>query len=150
MSDITFRTATSDDAEQLSTLLGELGYPTPASEIPARLATLVALEKSLVLVAAREGQAVGLITVIIYPSIHARAPVSLITSLVVSSEMRGHGIGSSLVARAEEWAAENGAGRLTVGSGLQRVETHLFYEQRGYKRSGIRFAKLLNENSAKR
>lgn len=149
MSGITFRNATVDDAEQLSTLLGELGYPTPASEVPARLAALTALEKNLVLVAASEEKAVGLITVMIYPSIHARDPVSLITSLVVSSEMRGHGIGSSLVARAEAWAAENGAGRLTVGSGLQRVETHLFYEQRGYKRSGIRFAKMLKENSAR-
>ena len=149
MSDITFRNVTPDDAEQISTLLGELGYPTPASEVPARLAALTALEKNLVLVAASEEKAVGLITVMIYPSIHARDPVSLITSLVVSSEMRGHGIGSSLVARAEAWAAENGAGRLTVGSGLQRVETHFFYEQRGYKRSGIRFAKMLNENSAR-
>jgi GNAT superfamily N-acetyltransferase len=149
MSGITFRTATPDDAEQLSTLLGELGYPTPASEIPARLAALTSFEKSLALVAARENEAVGLITVIIFPSIHARDPVSLITSLVVSSEVRGHGIGSSLVARAEEWAAENGAGRLTVGSGLQREETHLFYEQRGYKRSGIRFAKMLKENPAR-
>ena len=147
---LVFRPPAAADAERLSHLLAELGYPTPAEEVPIRLAELAAFPKALVLVAERQLEVVGLITMIIYPSIHAKRPSCLITSLVVSSDYRGKGIGSALLARAEQWALDNGAVRVSVGSGLHRPDTHQFYENRLYARSGIRFTKLLSEGSGTR
>ena len=143
---LAFRPAEPGDAEFLSVLLGELGYPTPAEEVPDRLAAIAEVSKSLALVATIEDEVVGLITIIIFPAIHQKLPGSLITSLVVSSKYRGKGIGSELVSRAEKWAAENGAARVTVGSGLRRKETHQFYLNRQYDHSGMRFTKSLSAN----
>jgi GNAT superfamily N-acetyltransferase len=138
-----FRLAEAGDARILSELLAELGYPAPPEEIPARLISLAASPKVLVLVATVDEEVAGLITTHVYSTIHAQAPVALITALVVSSRHRGRGIGSALVVEAEQWAIGNGVRRISVGSGLQRIETHGFYEARGYARSGIRFAKIL-------
>ena len=81
----------------------------------------------------------------IIPSIHSSAPVALLTTLVVDQKHRGGGIGSELVSRVERWAADNGAARISVTSGIQRQGTHDFYERRNYKRTGLRFTKIFME-----
>lgn len=143
---ITFRHAEVTDAQIIAQLLGELGYPAESEEIPERLAALARFPNALALVAASSGNVVGLITSHILPSIHAKQPVAWITSLVVSGEYRGKGIGSALVVRAERWAAANGAERVSVTSGLHRELTHRFYERRDYQRSGLRFTKALEND----
>jgi GNAT superfamily N-acetyltransferase len=55
-----------------------------------------------------------------------------ITGLVVSGEMRRRGVGRSLVAQAETWAAEISAGTIVVRSNAKRVESHEFYPALGY------------------
>ena len=147
---VAFRAARADDAQFLSRLLGELGYPTPAAEVPDRLVQLAAFPKTLVLVAEIDGEVGGLITMIIYPSIHAKQPVAFITSLVVAPEYRGKGIGSDLVGRGERWAVDNGAIRVSVGSGLHRKDAHQFYENLFYELSGMRFTRWLNKDSGTR
>ncbi len=132
-----------NDAGCLSDLLGQLGYPTAVVELPDRLSAFAKFPKALALVAAIGEDVIGLVTSHIFPSIHATKPIALITSLVVSDKHRDKGIGSELVARAELWAAAEGAERVSVASGLQRVATHQFYERRGYGRSGVRFTKWL-------
>jgi hypothetical protein len=47
------------------------------------------------------------------------------------------------VKQVEEWAAANGAKRLSVTSGKQRKATHEFYEKRDYENTGLRFTKNL-------
>jgi GNAT superfamily N-acetyltransferase len=139
--EIAIREAQPSDASSISGLLAQLGYPAPASEIPLRLVRLAAFPSALVLVAADKESAVGLITAHIIPTVHASEPVALLTALVVAESHRGQGIGSELVSRAERWAAGNGAVRVSVSSGLQRADTHRFYEQRNYQRTGLRFTK---------
>lgn len=139
------RPAVASDAPILSQLLGQLGYPASVPEIPGRLQALANHSTAAAFVATnRFAEVVGLITVHILPSIHDNDPVAWLTTLVVLEDARGAGVGSALVLHVEQWAAENGARRLSVTSGIQRQATHEFYEKRHYERTGLRFTKRLD------
>jgi GNAT superfamily N-acetyltransferase len=127
----------------VSRLLGELGYPSPAEQIPGRLQRLADNPPALALVAVEDVAVVGLITAQVSQSIHAEEPIAYLTTLVVAESHRGKGIGSRLVTAVEHWAVEHGAARVSLTSGLHRAETHAFYERRSYQRTGIRFTKAL-------
>lgn len=142
---VTIRPALPADAEVLSELLAQLGYPAPASDIPQRLRALSNSPSSAAFVATnRFGEVVGLVTGHIIASIHDNSPVAWLTTLVVLEDARGAGIGSALVRHVERWAAEKGAQRLSVTSGNHRQATHDFYEKRDYERTGLRFTKRLD------
>ena len=143
--EISIRAAQPDDAPILSELLAQLGYPATSDEIPARLAAVNEFPRALALVALRDENVVGLVTSHIIPSIQAAEPVALLTTLVVAASHRGKGIGSRLVSAAERWAADHGAAKVSVTSGAHRVESHLFYENRNYVRSGFRFTKTVHD-----
>jgi GNAT superfamily N-acetyltransferase len=141
---LTIRPAVASDAPVLCELLGQLGYPASESEIPARLSAVAGFPRAAAFVATNGyGEVVGLITAHIFPSIHDNGPVAWLTTLVVLEDARGAGIGSALVNHVEKWAAENGAKRLSLTSGIQRKETHAFYEKRDYENTGLRFTKQL-------
>ena len=137
------RRAAASDASALARLVGELGYPADADAMPTRLAALYESGHAVALVAERGGTVIGLATAHVITTIHAPAPVALLTALVVAGSARGHGAGRRLVAAAEEWAREHGAVRIAVTSGAQRTEAHQFYERIGYRRTGVRFGRLL-------
>lgn len=141
------RRAEASDAQALSELLTQLGYPSSVSEIAARLDALNAFPRAVALVAINGfGEVVGLVTGHLFPSIHDNQPVAWLTTLVVLEDARGAGIGSSLVNHIEEWAKHNGAKRLAVTSATHREDAHAFYERRDYERTGLRFAKHLYPN----
>jgi predicted N-acetyltransferase YhbS len=140
---ITIRPAHPDDSDTIADLLGQLGYPAAAADIPGRLAKLAEHRHAVVLVAVDGQQVVGVITSHMYPSLHSATPIAYLTSLVVAESHRGRSVGSQLTSRIEQWAKERGAARLSVTSALHRTETHGFYERRGYDRTGLRFAKKL-------
>jgi len=141
------RRAEASDAQALSELLTQLGYPSSVSEIAARLEALRAFPSAVAVVAVNGfGEVVGLVTGHLFPSIHDNQLVAWLTTLVVLEDARGAGIGSSLVTHIEQWAMRNGARRLALTSGAHREEAHAFYERRDYERTGLRFAKHLYPN----
>jgi predicted N-acetyltransferase YhbS len=141
---ITIRAAAPSDAPLLCELLTQLGYPASEAEIPARLNAVANFPRAAAFVATNGyGEVVGLVTTHIFPSIHDNEPVAWLTTLVVLEDARGTGIGSALVKHVEQWAARNGARRLSVTSGKQRKATHEFYEKRDYESTGLRFTKKL-------
>ena len=141
---ITIRAAAPSDAPILCELLAQLGYPASVAEIPARLSALASFPRAAAFVATNGyGEVVGLATAHIFPSIHDNGPVAWLTTLVVLEDARGAGIGSALVRHVEQWAAQNGAKRLSVTSGMHRKATHEFYEKRDYDNTGLRFTKKL-------
>ena len=142
--DLTYREATADDAAGIAILLGELGYPAEAEEIPGRLAALAGQRATIVMVAVHAEAVVGVITAMVFPALHSPEPVAWITSMVVSSEHRSHGIGSALVERIEKWALGHGAARVSLTSALRRENAHAFYvTKQGYEKTGLRFSKVL-------
>jgi GNAT superfamily N-acetyltransferase len=140
---VIIRPPTDEDAEALSVLLGELGYPTGANEIPGRLAALRGDPRVAMWVAEVDESVVGLATAHIIASIHAPAPVAMLTVLVVSERARGRGIGARLVAEAEAFARARGAPKISLTSALHRAGAHEFYKRLGYEHTGVRLTKVL-------
>ena len=65
------RAPADSDASRLASLLGELGYPAEAKDLPRRLATLSERGGAAAFVAEVDGVVVGLATVHAFASIHA-------------------------------------------------------------------------------
>lgn len=143
------REATESDADPIAALLGELGYPSAPTAIPARLARLSRGSASLVVLAEEQGQVVGLATGRAFPALHTDALIAYLTSVVVSSASRKRGVGRELVHHVEEWARNLGAAHLTLvtGIGVRRADAHAFYERLGYERTGHRYVIRLREPS---
>ena len=140
---IEIRPATAADAPALADLLGHLGYPADALDLPARLDRLRAAGDDA-LIALGDGAALGLATVHARAVLHSATPVAQLTALVVSPAARGRGVGRALVAVAERWARDHGATRLVVTTALHRAEAPLFYERLGFDHTGRRYVKRLD------
>jgi GNAT superfamily N-acetyltransferase len=91
MSSATIRPAVEGDAETVALLLAELGYPLPAAEAEKRLART----EQHVLVAAADGQVIGLLAVSTLLSLTRAKPVLWVNAIVVATGARGHGVGHS-------------------------------------------------------
>lgn len=138
------RAATSEDAPAIAELLGILGYPASSDEVLARLARLDTMDWAVTLVADLDGRAVGVVTGHVFPSIHSTPVVAWLTSLVVSDRHQRQGIGGALTRAIEDWARKQGAIRVSLTSGLQRVAAHAFYQRLGYEHTGLRLTKPLH------
>ena len=148
MDTLKIRPAASGDAATLGPLLEQLGYPTDAAEIPERIEKLQARPGTTVLVAENEiGELLGVVTVHLFQTMHADEPVAWMTALVVEEKARGQGVGSALVARAEDWAIEHGALRISLTSALHRESAHEFYKARDYEHTGVRLTKIFVNRS---
>jgi len=131
------------DATEIAACLSALGYGTPASLVTERLASFAKSPMDAVFVASVFGHAslLGIVSVHLLPLFHAPGFLGRITSLAVSSEARGKGVGKALVAAAEEWAWSEGAQRMEVTSGDHRLAAHAFYQAAGYSLDERRFIK---------
>src|SRR3954464_13467144 len=138
MHSLRIRPATADDAIALGRLLGQLGYPTDPEEIPGRLDKLYARPGNAGLVAESDGEVVGALTVHMFPSLHTSEPIAWLTAVVVDEKARGQGIGAAMVTKAEEWAIEHGARRISLTSALHRTRAHKFYKDLAYEHTGVR------------
>src|SRR4051812_33620048 len=151
MDSLRIRPADSRDAAALSRLLSQLGYPTDAGDVPSRLDKLRARPGTTVLVAEDVGgEVIGAVTVHLFDSLHTDLPTAWLTAVVVEETVRGRGVGTLLVERAEDWARQHGARRVALTSALRRTEAHKFYTDRGYEHTGVRLAKELVSSTAPR
>jgi GNAT superfamily N-acetyltransferase len=141
--DLTIRAAEATDGQEISDLLGQLGYPAGPDRIPGRLARMAAEAGQTVLVAAEDERVVGLATVIVRHVIHDDAPFARLAALVVAEDRRGRGIGRALAAAAEEVAVAAGCTVIEVTSGDHRPGAHDFYRGVGYEERPRRFLKRL-------
>ena len=140
MSAPTVRRAAPDDAPVVARLLGELGYPTDAADVPARLAAIRREGNDVFVAGDASGDVLGLISLVHYATIHASGPTAYIMALVVSSTARGRGVGRALVDHAKRWATARGCRRLTVTSAEHRDGAHAFYPACGMPYTGRRFS----------
>ena len=141
-STLTIRTARQDDVPALAGLLTELGFPAPPDTVAARLTAMLA-QAHEILVAVREEERLGLLTVHITPVLHRPTPVGRITALVVTERARGQGIGRALVETAERLLARQGCGLIEVTSNRRLTGAHGFYERLGYETTSLRLKKSL-------
>jgi len=135
------REAAPRDAEALSGLLGELGFPTDAKDIRKRLAALQkAGEPPLV---ADEAGPLGCLTWHVTPVLHRPTAVGRVTMLVVTKKARGRGVGRALLEAAEDRLRAAGCALVEVTSNIELGGAHEFYKGRGYRRTSYRFVKEL-------
>src|SRR5205807_1759256 len=121
------------------------GYPSEAATIPERLQKLHSRPGTIALVAEDAGRVIGCVTVHLFNALHTSEPNAWLTALVVDESVRGKGVGSALVKRAEDWAIEHGAQRIALTSALRRKEAHEFYKSRDYEHTGVRLTKIFTK-----
>lgn len=134
------RDASATDAEALSNLCNQLGYPSTPNAMPSRLERLTS-DNARALVAEWGGRVVGLATIHLRFTMNREAPLAQLTLLVVDESSRAKGIGRALVEQAEAWAVECGSKRIVVTTALDRSGAHAFYERLSYTHTGRRYAK---------
>lgn len=143
MTDTTIRQAAASDAAAIARLLGQLGYPTEAGDVPERLDRIESRHQAAVFLAERSGRVVGLATVHLLSIVNRRRDVALLTALVVDAADRGTGVGRALVQAVEDFARRAGCERLSVTTQESRTDAHAFYKRVGLPHTGRRFGKML-------
>lgn len=122
------RSAVPDDAEAIARLSGELGYPTTQADARRRLFDIKTSQNHAVMVAEDgSGSVVGWIHVFRSRRLGGE-PFAELGGLVVTEGLRGRGIGSRLVAEAEEWASKREIATLRIRTRTTRNDARLFYE----------------------
>lgn len=142
MDAITIRPFATGDATGVARLITELGYPSEAANMAARMSTIVARPDFATFVADAGGLVVGVLGAQVSPSYEHDAPAGRIVALVIGEGWRGSGVGRRLVAAAEAWMIGKGADRVAVTSHVRRADAHAFYLRLGYAQTGLRFAKV--------
>jgi GNAT superfamily N-acetyltransferase len=137
------RSATQSDAAELARLLTVLSYPTAEEAIADRWEEWAAAGNVALVAVRPDGTLAGVATLHQMRVLHRPKAVGRITALVVDTLLRGQGIGRALVAAAEEALRSAGCGLLEVTSNMRLVDAHAFYEQLGYEKTSLRFAKVL-------
>lgn len=128
----------------LASLMGELGYPISLADMRKRFGFVASSPADEILVAESKGEVVGLVGVRVAEPIHRVGRIGEITALVVAAGYKHRGIGSALLAQAEEWLAARGADNVGVNAGNHRKdEAHRFYAARGYAATQTVFRKEL-------
>lgn len=131
------------DCGAVAELAGQLGYPSTARELRARLATLKDRRQYAVFVAQEPaGQLSGWVGVFIFRSVET-APCAEISGLIVDRRQRSRGIGKLLLDAAAKWARRRGCGEIQVHSNVIRRRAHRFYESHGFQR--VKTQKLLSK-----
>ena len=139
--EMSIRRACESDADALALLVGELGYPTEASTARERLND-VTQAGDCVLVALHSSKVIALALLHRTRFLH-RPTDGRISTLVVSEDYRGRGIGARLVEAAESVFRQWGCERVEVSSGEKREAAHRFYGRAGYSEQPKRFIKEL-------
>jgi GNAT superfamily N-acetyltransferase len=126
------RIARVTDAPELAELTTQLGYPSTPGDIERRLPALLESSDHLVLVAvdARD-RPVAWLHAVVRRVLESDSFVQ-VAGLAVDAGRRGAGIGSQLLAGAEQWALEAGFDLIRVRSNVIRERAHAFYVRAGY------------------
>ncbi|HEV2298097.1 MAG TPA: GNAT family N-acetyltransferase [Candidatus Acidoferrales bacterium] len=129
----TIRAPMHGDCGRMAELAGQLGYPSTADQVRARLSEIRDSKECAIYVAdLSDGQVGGWIGVYIFRSVEMDK-LAEINGLVVGEEIRSRGIGRVLLAAAEKWARDRGCATISVHSNVKRERAHDFYKRNGYE-----------------
>lgn len=136
----------------VAALLAELGRPmlTPSHEgnIAAVFARHVASHDTGSLLAERDGQAVGFLSLQFRERLNQPTLEAWIPDLIVTEGERGTGVATALMERAVAAAKDRACHRLTLESGSTRQRAHRFYVREGFTDAGKFFTMEIGPNPA--
>ena len=142
---VSIRLASTRDAERISALCLQLGYPASQEEVEQRLHRVQQEDEHAVYGAQTSGEyVVGWVHVLIYHLLVSPAEAE-VGGLVVDENCRRWGAGRLLMGRAEEWAREKGCWAIHLRSNVIRKGAHAFYGALGYHnyKTQLAFRKVL-------
>jgi GNAT superfamily N-acetyltransferase len=142
---VVIRVARESDAADIARLAADLGYEVDPAVVSDRLSRFLARPDQQFLIADIEGHPAGWLHVASAEFVEA-GRFAWIAGLVVSEGHRQKGIGRLLMARAEDWAREQGCPVVRLWSSSSRTGAHRFYERLGYTniKTQYSFAKSLD------
>jgi GNAT superfamily N-acetyltransferase len=141
---VQMRNATRADLPSLLALYEDSGVDARGSNAFALAAAqwdaIHRIDNARVLIAERDGRALGTATLFILPLLaHGGAPEALVESVVVHPDVQGRGVGRAMMQHAMRIAAEHGCYKLALTSNVQREGAHAFYDRLGFERHGVSF-----------
>ncbi len=122
------------DLTSVASLAEQLGYPNTLENIKTRFQLIQGLEDYALFIAKQDsGKIIGYVQV--NREIHTllAEPRAEIVAIVVDQKERGNGVGSALLAKAEEWAKQHQLRLVRIRSNVKRTDAHRFYENNGYE-----------------
>ncbi|MDR3406834.1 MAG: GNAT family N-acetyltransferase [Chthoniobacter sp.] len=127
------RKATSHDAPVIEGLYRELVSDPLIKVLPEQVAAMAASRHSLLLVAEVDDVvcATALLTICL-DAMYGTQPFGVIENIVVTPQMRGWGLGRSLVNHVERLAADHHCTKLMLLSSHTRHEAHAFFKRCGF------------------
>ena len=130
--EISTRRISKNDAEAITDLTRQLGYPLPFEQVVENINIVLQNKDHDAFVAIYNNRVIGWVGVKHAFQIES-APFCEIHGLVVDDEYRNHGIGKMLIEKAKQWGKEKGNNKLRLRCNVTRTETHLFYQHLGFK-----------------
>ncbi|MFL5017355.1 MAG: GNAT family N-acetyltransferase [Rhizobium sp.] len=152
LSDILIRQARKDDLSALVAMfaadaLGGHGDTTDPEAFPDYIRAFAAIEASpdqTLYVAERGGEVVGTFQTMVTTSLTSRgSPAMIIEAVQTRADMRGQGVGATMIEFAIAEAKGRGIGRVALTSNAVRKDAHRFYERLGFKPSHLGFKMAL-------
>ena len=135
------REANAGDIDALAALMTELGYPVSAATLGLRLRKMP--PSHCTFLAELDGAVAGFVGCSALEIYESDNPVGWIMALSVAKRFWRRGVGRALLARIEQWCAENGISDIRVHSGEHRTDAHAFYKACGFEHTGRRFKKAV-------
>uniref|UniRef100_UPI00404A3EE3 GNAT family N-acetyltransferase n=1 Tax=Gelidibacter sp. TaxID=2018083 RepID=UPI00404A3EE3 len=120
------------DSESISDLSNQLGYHTNTIDIQSRLFDVLKHPDNCVYVIVTNEKVVGWIHGFYTLRVESAAFIE-IGGLVVDKNFRKMGIGKLLVEKIYEWAESKECNKIRVRCNEVRIESHLFYDNLGFK-----------------
>jgi GNAT superfamily N-acetyltransferase len=143
VNDLVVREATPADLEPMVRLLGVLFAleadfsPSPERQRRGLSRLLADPARRCALLAAREGEVIGMVTVQLLVSTAEGGDSALLEDLVVDDACRGAGVGRRLLEAAVDWARARGATRAQLLADRENAPALGFYARMGWERTQL-------------
>ena len=139
------RKAQKDDYAAICSLINnELGYPdVNVNDLTPRLDMMSKDINYDILVAAIDDKVVGFIGTLRELAFTSNSGYMQILAFAVSGDFQKKGIGCALLEHVENSAHSKGVDAIALTSRFSRLDTHTFYERRGYTKTSYGFSKRI-------
>ncbi|SRR5258706_9060840 len=131
------------DAQVLSQLLGELGYPASPDDCQKRI-QLYRQDGYKLMMGEVEGKSIGFIALHWYHAFHHPRPIGRVVAFCVDEAHRSKGWGSLLLKYAEDFFRSKNCVKVELTSNLKRKESHEYYFRKGYQQASMHFVKYFD------
>ena len=139
---VTIRPCTADDFERIFALLRQL-WPDRAlchARLQGVYERTLQSDAQHYLCAVEEDRIIGFCSIALKNNLRVEGTLANLDEIVVHHANRGRGIGTQLLQATIAFAREHGSTRIELESALHRVETHAYYESRGFHNRAYYFS----------